>query len=273
MSHSSLPLETISETALGTAFCRAMETERADAHFLDPFAHLLAGTRGQQVIRTLGGSNSAIWPVVVRTYIIDELIRRHAKKVDMVLNLAAGLDTRPYRLPLPPQLRWVEVDLPEVLAYKQAKLHHVRPVCALETVPLDLREVAARTELLARVRVEANQVLVITEGLLIYLTLDQARSLAQDLHDQPQVQGWITDWVSPFVLKLQQRAWHQAADTIKLQSAARRAEQLFQPYGWTVAEFHSLWQVAHSLNRGIWLGPLLQRVPALEAGVTLLKRT
>lgn len=272
MSHPSLPLETISETALGTAFCRAVETERADAHFLDPFAHLLAGTRGQQIIRTLGGSNSAIWPVVVRTYIIDELIRRHARKVDTVLNLAAGLDTRPYRLPLPPELRWVEVDLPEVLTYKQAKLHHVRPVCALETIPLDLREIEARTDLLTRVSAEANQVLVITEGLLIYLTLEQVGSLAQDLHNQPKVQGWITDWVSPFILKLQQRVWQQAASTIKLRSAARRAEQFFQPNGWAVEEFHSLWQVAHHLNRGMWLGPLLQRVPALEAGVTLLKR-
>ena len=34
-------------------------------------------------------------------------------------NLAAGLDTRPYRMDLPPSLRWIEVDLPDILDYKE----------------------------------------------------------------------------------------------------------------------------------------------------------
>jgi O-methyltransferase involved in polyketide biosynthesis len=37
---------------------------------------------------------------------------------DMVINLAAGLDSRPYRMQLPALLRWVEVDLPDMLNYK-----------------------------------------------------------------------------------------------------------------------------------------------------------
>jgi len=37
----------------------------------------------------------------------------------MVVNLAAGLDARPYRMSLPASLQWIEVDLPEILAYKE----------------------------------------------------------------------------------------------------------------------------------------------------------
>jgi len=55
-----------------------------------------------------------------------------------VLNLAAGLDTRPYRLPLAPTLRWVEVDFPDVIAYKQSKLAGERAACGLEQIGVDL---------------------------------------------------------------------------------------------------------------------------------------
>jgi O-methyltransferase involved in polyketide biosynthesis len=45
-----------------------------------------------------------------------------ANGADMVVNLAAGLDARPYRLTLPSQLQWIEVDLPDLLAYKTEQL-------------------------------------------------------------------------------------------------------------------------------------------------------
>jgi O-methyltransferase involved in polyketide biosynthesis len=36
----------------------------------------------------------------------------------MMVNLCAGLDARPYRMTLPSPLQWIEVDLPDLLAYK-----------------------------------------------------------------------------------------------------------------------------------------------------------
>jgi len=61
--------------------------------------------------------------------------------------LAAGLDARPYRMALPPSLRWVEVDLPALLAYKEEILRGEKPSCALERIPLDLTDVEARRAL------------------------------------------------------------------------------------------------------------------------------
>src|SRR2546422_4602991 len=54
-------------------------------------------------------------------------------------NLAAGLDARPYRLPLPSSLRWVEVDFPDVIAYKQEQLAMERPRSEEHTSELQSR--------------------------------------------------------------------------------------------------------------------------------------
>ena len=75
----------------------------------------------------LPGRKEQTWPVVARTCVYDELIMKlvEEEKIDTVINLAAGLDTRPYRLSLPSSLRWIEIDLPQVLAYKAEKLAEV----------------------------------------------------------------------------------------------------------------------------------------------------
>jgi len=64
------------------------------------------------------------WSIITRTYLIDEFIKswKLQRGADMVINLAAGLDSRPYRMKLPPSLRWIEVDLPEILDYKEGRL-------------------------------------------------------------------------------------------------------------------------------------------------------
>src|SRR5215472_3318803 len=92
-------IRNISDTALWVAVYRARESERRDALFRDPYARRLAGERGEQIAAKSPRRASPEWPFVARTIrfdqIIDERIRQGA---DMVINLAAGLDTRPYRM-------------------------------------------------------------------------------------------------------------------------------------------------------------------------------
>jgi O-methyltransferase involved in polyketide biosynthesis len=66
----------------------------------------------------------------------------------MVVNLAAGLDTRPYRMELPASLKWIELDLPEVLAYKEELLSAEKPACTLGRVRVDLSDADVRRSLL-----------------------------------------------------------------------------------------------------------------------------
>ena len=86
----------ISDTALLVAIYRARETEGPDAVFRDPFARRLAGERGDQVAKSMPFSKRATWTWITRTYAYDEFIKQQVGDgVDMVVKLAAGLDTRP----------------------------------------------------------------------------------------------------------------------------------------------------------------------------------
>src|SRR5437762_13173337 len=106
-----LALRDISDTARWVAMYRAQETERPDALFRDPWARRLAGDRGEQLLALLSRAGQGrSWPFVTRTVVIDRFIEERVRQgADLVLNLAAGLDTRPYRMALPPSLRWIEV--------------------------------------------------------------------------------------------------------------------------------------------------------------------
>ena len=103
------------------AVYRARESERENALFLDPFARRLAGERGEQIAKATPFHEKHSWSWVTRTYLFDRIISEQiGQGADMVANLAAGLDTRPYRMQLPASLKWIEVDLPEILATRRS---------------------------------------------------------------------------------------------------------------------------------------------------------
>src|SRR5262245_45889454 len=111
------PITSVSDTARWVAMYRAMESERSDAIFHDPDARRLAGDTGQRILESMPQGRRWAWPMIVRTAVMDEIVMRLVKDegVDTVLNLAAGLDARPYRLDLPQDLHWIDVDLEGIL--------------------------------------------------------------------------------------------------------------------------------------------------------------
>lgn len=253
----------ISDTALWVAVYRAQETERADAVFRDPYAAKLAGVRGAQIAEAMPFARRHAWSYTARTWLVDRIIEWSVRRgTDMVVNLAAGLDARPYRMTLPASLRWVEVDLPEILSYKQEVLGAVRPVCALERVPLDLTDIAARRELFQRLGAEAKQALIVTEGLIIYFDADQVGELARDLGAAPTFKRWVTDLTSPALLRMLQKAiggvLADAGSPLKF--APREGPEFFARYDWKAVEARSLLHMAaqlHRLSFGLWLLSLL----------------
>ena len=247
-------IRNVSDTARLVAVDRAVESERPDALFRDPFARRLAGERGARIAESnpLGArKNAAGWPIVTRTYVIDQMIQAHiAQGGDMVINLAAGLDTRPYRMELPRSLQWIEVDLPEILAHKEEILRGEEPVCSLERVRLDLSDVPARRELFARLGRQSHKALVISEGLVVYLSSDEAALLAQDLAAQPGFHSWILDMVSPKLLAtLQKRMTTNLKEAAPFKFAPAQGPAFFAKFGWNVVEANSLLRVAARLNR------------------------
>src|SRR5262245_20892169 len=128
-----ITIEGIPVTARWTAVFRARETRRREPLFRDPFARRLAkaadgGLRGRTPFTPHGS-----WAAAVRTRLMDQMLLREVRRgADLVLNLGAGLDARPYRMTLPRSLQWIEVDLPHVIRYKERVLIDETPVCHLQ---------------------------------------------------------------------------------------------------------------------------------------------
>src|SRR3989441_3643699 len=165
----------------------------------------------------------------------------------------------------PPSLRWVEVDFPDVIAYKQEQLAMERPVCVLEQVGADLTDVARRRALFAQISSAGRPVLVVTEGLLIYLTREQVAALADDLAAQPSFRWWLLDIASPGLLKMLEKTWGRAvaAGNAPFQFAPAEGTAFFAPHGWREAEFRSTWEEALRLKRTMrlaWLWQLIGRL-------------
>jgi methyltransferase (TIGR00027 family) len=278
-------LRNVSDTARWVAVYRAMESERPDALFHDPYARRLAGERGEQIVRNLKRGRSAAWSMIVRTCVFDEIILRlvHQEGVRTVLNLAAGLDARPYRLSLPAALRWVEVDLPEILDHKEQVIAGAPAACAVERVRLDLADRAARRRLFARLAAGGGPTLVISEGLLVYLTEPEVAALAGDLAAAAGFRWWLTDLVSPTILRYLKKGWGKALDSARasFHFAPPESAGYFLPFGWRQEELRPFWLEAQRLRRKppmFWLFELLgrlqpkQRQDALKTGAALLGR-
>jgi methyltransferase (TIGR00027 family) len=250
-------IRSISDTARWVAVYRAQESERPDALFRDPFARRLAGTRGEQIAESMVFSKQHSWSLVTRTYLFDHFITQQVRQgVDLVVNLAAGLDARPYRMSLPATLQWIEVDLPEILSYKEEVLRGEKPVCHLERIPLDLANTSTRRERFEEWGRRAGKALILTEGLTIYLSTDEVSSLAQDLAGPPGFQRWVLDLASPKLLSMLQK--NMGAELEKagapLQFAPPEGVAFFTRFGWKPLEVRSTLKTAGRLRRlALWM--------------------
>ncbi|HVZ77718.1 MAG TPA: class I SAM-dependent methyltransferase [Gemmatimonadaceae bacterium] len=282
-----MAIEHISDTARWVAVYRAMETERPDAIFRDPYARLLAGDRGEDIVNAMARGRSMAWAMIVRTALFDEIILDVLRqdRVDMVINLAAGLDARAWRMDLPADLRWVDVDLPEILAYKADVLRHETPTCRYEAVAADLREASVRQALFARLGNESHRALVVTEGLLVYLTEPQVSALATDLHAMRTFQWWLIDLASPRLLEIMRKYWGKAVErgSAPFLFGPAQGTAWFAPMGWREVQFRSTMLEGRRLRRemrGTWLWRFLSRLSSRKrqeefvrmSGTVLLER-
>jgi methyltransferase (TIGR00027 family) len=188
-------IKNISDTALWVAAFRALESKRKDALFNDRLADQLVGERGKKIALAMPFPKIMAWIMVVRTVAIDRLIQRALKKgVDTVINLGAGLDTRPYRMDLPVNLNWIEIDFPNIIDLKNHELAGQNPQCHLRRIALDLSDRDLRKRVFQELGKTAKNVLLMTEGVILYLTNTQAAELAEDLHAETSFKFWIQDY-------------------------------------------------------------------------------
>lgn len=277
-------IRNVSDTALWVAVYRAVESERPDALFHDPYARAMAGERGQAIVDALPFGRSMGWSMVVRTAVLDELILRCVERgARTVLNLGAGLDTRAFRLRLPSSLRWLDVDLPEVVAYRRAHLATAVASCRHVHVEADLRRADERRRVFSDAATD-GPVVVVTEGLLIYLAPEQVAELATQLRAEPAMRWWLADLIAPVLQRTMGMVWSAqlgAADAA-FRFAPADAKAFFAPLRWRESEFHSTWTDSIRLRRAApsalfwnpwrrWLPQAAESALRRMSGVVLLE--
>lgn len=119
---------------------------------------------------------------------------RPGQQPRQVVVLGAGYDSRPWRLRLPPGVRWFELDLPQVAAAKRELLQQLgagleasqpaaHPLRAASWAGLagDLCQPGWSAQLVAAGLDRRRPTVWVLEGLLMYLTPKQATVLLQEM--------------------------------------------------------------------------------------------
>jgi methyltransferase (TIGR00027 family) len=250
-------IRNVSDTARWVAAYRAQESARADALFNDPYAARLAGERGNAVAVGSRAARTGAWPMVTRTRVIDDLVSASvADGCDRVLNLAAGFDTRPYRMTLPQSLEWVEADLAPVIDEKETKLAGEKPRCRLSRERVDLADAAARDGFLVGATRGASKVMVLTEGLLGYLDDPAVRALGRAVASPPEIRWWVLDVIGPAIRQMLNKGMGVQLENAPLKFAPTDGVAFFEQLGWKAKDIRSIFREAVRLRRV----PLLLRV-------------
>ena len=154
--------ESVGATALGVAAARAAETESENPLISDPFARVFLNAAGDgmwnwfaapDLPAEIAEAEPDLKPrmqgmvdyMAARTSFFDQFFLDAARSgVHQVVILAAGLDSRAWRLPWPDGPNGItvyELDQPRVLEFKLSTLQAsgAQPTCKLVHVPVDLR--------------------------------------------------------------------------------------------------------------------------------------
>lgn len=176
----------VAKTSLLVAAMRAVETERSDSEgrlFSDPFARTLAGDEGFALLKQAlaeAGDQPAI-PIRTR-YIDDRIHQALSEGVRQIVILAAGMDSRAYRLSFPAGTRVFELDREEVLQYKKEKLGPTPAHCERHALGVDLRE-EWKSKITAAGMDPKQRTLWLVEGLTMYLDEAAVTALFEKINE------------------------------------------------------------------------------------------
>lgn len=233
----------VSDTALMVAACRAHESDLEDAFVKDPFAARLAGKRGFAIMEAMPHSDMLKLGMAIRTRFIDELLLEALAQdpIRTVLSVGCGLDTRPWRMDLPPDLCWIEVDFADVLDYKEKLMAGEVPRCRRQRLTGDLIDAGQRTAMYEAAG--SSPSLMITEGLLLYLPAATVEALAAESWKHSSIAHWISDITTSDFSKVlgrgadtEQPIRHvQASDALK----GEQILEVLQRNGWTTSAMRS----------------------------------
>ncbi|HEY7019716.1 MAG TPA: SAM-dependent methyltransferase [Ktedonobacterales bacterium] len=180
-------------TAQLTAKARAIESQRADALFHDPWAELFAGRAGDAWLARQQSGYPGL-PLILRTRFFDDFFAERMGDVSLrqVVLLAAGYDTRAYRLAWPKGTRLYELDQPMVLARKETLLQRAGATLLCERIAIgaDLAADWSAPLLASGFTLERPSIWLL-EGLLMYLTRIEAETAINSITRLTSQNSWM----------------------------------------------------------------------------------
>lgn len=184
--------ELLGATAFWTASVRAKENTRDDRLFTDPWAAALAGERGAAWIEHRPADS--VLPIVLRTRYFDDWLQRITcqEAIRQIVLVAAGLDTRAYRLGWPEQTHILELDQPAVLEHKGQILSAAAawPTCVRHTVGVDLTGVWSETLVKAGFSPQIPSGWLM-EGFLFYLPNASITQIMDEVTSLSAPESWM----------------------------------------------------------------------------------
>lgn len=179
----SVAMPAVSFTAQWMAAARALESDRPDALFIDPLARVLAAPRGFELIdRYVGGG---LLPFIsIRTKFLDDSVLRLRPEdgIEQVVLIAAGMDTRPFRLDWPDGVVVYEVDHGPLIAEKQRRLDRAGAQPRVERRPVSADLTGPWLPALVQAGFDPKRpTLWIAEALTFFLTEEQVADLLTTL--------------------------------------------------------------------------------------------
>jgi len=192
--------------------------------------------------------------VVVRTKFYDDyLLTAASDGIRQVALLAAGLDTRAFRLPWPVGTTVYEVDLPDMIAFKDEVLSHTdgTPTCHRVAIAADLTA-DWPAALVGAGFDPALPTAWLVEGLLVYLTHDDAARLLTTVADLSAPGSRLSCEQGRSAMQLAaQSAESGASEATKLwQGGIEDIPGWLADNGWSV-EQHALADLARDYGRPI----------------------
>lgn len=218
----------VSFTAKVMAAVRAIESQRPDALFVDPFAEQLAGSDAiQAAIPKVEEYEKLGEPFVsVRTRFFDDFLT-NCGDIRQVVLLGAGLDTRAFRLNWAAKTHVYELDCSDVLHYKETVLAGVHPRCVRHSICADLTQWHWSQLLLEQGYQSSEPSIWLLEGFLYYLNPTQAHNLLTTIENLTSAGSWFgADVINEAILNGSDE-WAKY-----WQSSCDRPELFFAKYGW-----------------------------------------
>ncbi len=184
----------VPETMIQTLYARAKETKNSNAKIKDEIAVEIVEKLNYDFSKA-DQDKTMRYGVIARTIVLDRMVEQYLKmhRNTIVVDIACGLDTRCYRMK-GNYLRWYNLDLPETIKIRNHFLEENGPIYQIAKSAMD-------TTYIEDISYQGEDVLVIIEGLTMYLCEADIRQMFSIIENAFQKVTVMVETMSPFVVK------------------------------------------------------------------------